>query len=252
MRDRVVAKRKKAPNTAGDALRDIEESGDRVAEWASENAVLILGVIAIVLVLAAGTGLYVQHNSTTRDEAADALALATGNYRVAMGADVAGGPIVEPANPELAARTRTEYAEKFSAIAREHAGTAAGALAWLEAGNLQAELGKLEHAAASFEAAREGAPGLAISAIASTRLAGLAEDRGAPGEAATAYEDAASVEAYPLRAESLTDAARCWVEAGESDRALAVYQRFETEFPDELAAPQIDSLIAELRIARQP
>jgi tetratricopeptide (TPR) repeat protein len=249
MRDRVVAK-KKAPNTAGDALRDIEESGDRVAEWASQNAVLILAAIAVFLVLASGIGLYVQHASTARDDAANALALTTGSYRLAMGADVAGGRIAEPANPELAVNTRTEYAEKFAELAREHAGTAAGALAWLEAGKLQAELGRLEHATVSFEAARDGAAGLAIEAIASNRLAGLAEDRGDPAAAAQAYEAAAAVASYPLRGEALTEAARCWAEAGEKDRALAVFQRFETEFPNELAAPQVTALIAELRLAR--
>jgi len=246
-----VAK-KKASDTAGDALRELEESGDRMAEWASQNAALILGAIAIVLVIAAGVGLYLQHSSTARDEAADALASTTNSYRVAMGADVAGGRIPEPANPELATRTRSEYAEKFSELARTHAGTAAGAVAWLEAGKLQAELGKLEHATVSFEAARDAAVGQAIAAIASNRLAGLAEDRGDPAAAAKAYEAAAAVEAYPLRGEALTEAARCWAEAGEEDRALAVYQRFETEFPDELAAPQIAALIAEMRLASNP
>ena len=244
--------KKKAPNTAGDALRDIEESGDRVAEWASQNAALILGAIAVVLVLSAGVGLYIQHGSNARDEAANELALTTGNYRLAMGADAAGGRIVEPANPELAVNTRTEYAEKFSEVARKHSGTAAGALAWLEAGTLQADLGKAEHATVSFEAARDASSGLAIQAIANTRLAGLAEDRGDPVSAAKAFEAAATVKSYPLRGEALTEAARCWAEAGEADRAMAVFQRFETEFPDELAAPQIGSLIAELRLASQP
>jgi len=64
---------KKKPNTAGDALRDIEETGDRVAAWAAENAVLILAAVAAVLVIAAGAGLYVQHGSDARDKAADAL-----------------------------------------------------------------------------------------------------------------------------------------------------------------------------------
>ncbi len=251
MKDRRVA-RKKAPDTAGDALRGIEESGDRVAEWAANNAALILGAIAGILVLAAVIGLYVQHGSDARNQGADALALVTGRYRVAMGADPSGGPIVEPANSELALRTRTEYATKFIVVAREHSGTAAGAVAWLEAGTLQAELGLLEDATASFEAARDAAGDLAIGAIASTRLAYLAEDRRDPAAAAQAHEAAAAIESYPLSAEALAAAARCWVEAGEPDRALAVYQRLEAEYPDKLIAPQIESLIAELRIRRRP
>ena len=42
-----------------------------------------------------------------------------------MGADPAGGPIVEPANPELAAETRQRFADRFIAVASDHAGTPA-------------------------------------------------------------------------------------------------------------------------------
>jgi tetratricopeptide (TPR) repeat protein len=250
MKDRVVARKKSDP--AGDALRGMEETGDRVAEWASQNAALILAAIAVVLVMAAGTGLYIQHGSDARDKAADALALATSQYRMAMGADPSGGAIVEPANPELAERTRTQFVERFTEVAVEHAGTAAGAVAWLEAGNLQTDLGRPDDAIASFTAARDAAGELALAALASTRLAGLAEDRGDPAAAAEAYEAAAGVAAYPMRVEALTSAARCWVEAGDVDRALAAYQRVESEYPDEPVTPPVEALIAELRLSRQP
>lgn len=243
---------RKKPNSAGNALREIEATGDRVADWAARNAVWVLGAIAAVLVIAAGTGLYIQHGSDARDQAANALALATSQYRLAMGADPTGGAIAEPANPELAERTRSDFAERFTRVAREHEGTAAGVVAWLEAGNLQTELGQPENAVASFSAARDAAGDLVLGALASTRLAALAEDRGDPAAAAEAYEAAAAVAAYPMRAEALTAAARCWVEAGEEDRALSAYQRVETEYPNELIAPQIASLIAELRLRRQP
>ena len=244
--------KKKDSNPTAKALRDIEERGDRLTEWAAENAVLILGTIAGVLVIAAGAGLYIQHGTDARDAAANALALATSQYRLAMGADPTSGAIVEPANRELGERTRTEYAKRFSEVAEAHSGTTASALAWLEAGNLEAELGRLDDATASFSAARDAAANQAIGALASVRLAGMAEDRGDPAAAAEAFEAAAAVDAYPLRAEALTAAARCWVEAGQSDRALAVYQRYETEYPDEVVVPQIQSLIAELRLRRQP
>jgi len=134
-------------------------------------------------------------------------------------------------------------------VAREHAGTSAGALAWLKAGNLQAELGRLEAAAESFRRARDDAQGTAIAALGSIRLANLAEERGDPATAAAAYEAAAQIESYPLRASALADAARCWIEAGDTTRALAAFQRLESEFPDETVPPQISALIAELRIA---
>jgi tetratricopeptide (TPR) repeat protein len=250
MKDRIVARKKSDP--AGDALRELENTGDRVADWASQNAALILGAIAAILVVAAGTGLYIQHGSTARDEAANALAKATSQYRLAMGADPNGGPIAEPANPELAERTRTQFVDRFTAVAREYEGTAAGVVAWLEVGKLQAELGFPDEAFASFTAARDAAGELALAALASTRLAALAEDRGDPAAAAEAYEAAAGVAAYPMRAEALTSAARCWVEADDVDRALAAYQRVEAEYPDEPVAPPVEALIAELRFSRRP
>lgn len=243
---------RKQPNRTAETLREIEETGDRVASWAAEHAALILGSIAAVLILAAAVGLYLQHSSSSQDAAADALALANSQYRQAMGADPAGGSIPEPANPELAERTRAEFAARYSEIARRHPGTPTSALAWLDAGQIQAELGQTEEARKSFEAARSASGKRAIGALASIRLAGLAEDRGESAAAARAFEAAAAVNAYPLRAAALADAARCWVAAGESDRALAAFQRLESEYPDELVAPQIESLIAELRLRRSP
>ncbi|MFP6656405.1 MAG: tetratricopeptide repeat protein, partial [Myxococcota bacterium] len=200
--------KKKQSNTTGDALREMEASGDRVADWASRNGTTILAVAVGVLILAAGAGFYVQHAATARDDAANALALTSGRYRLAMGADLTAGSIVEPANFELAAETRSQFAQEFAELAQAHAGTAAGALAWLESGNLQAELGQIQEAAESFEAARTAAKGLALEAIAATRLAGLAEDRGDSTAAAEAYELAADVKAYPLRGTALAEAAK--------------------------------------------
>lgn len=246
----MARKSKQVPNPTAETLREIEESGNRVAEWASENAARILGVIAAILVLAGGVGLYTQGQESTRDAAADALAIATSQYRQAMGADPIGGPIPEPANPEVGERTRTEFAERFASVANAHAGTTAAAVAWLETGHLQAELGRLEAAAESFGRARDEAKGSAIEALGSVRLAGLAEDRADFAAAAEAYETAAAVEAYALRANALADAARCWAAAGDDSRALGVFQRLEAGFPEANVAPQIEALIAELRAGR--
>jgi predicted negative regulator of RcsB-dependent stress response len=248
-KDRVLAKKK--TNRTAETLAGIEASGDRVAEWASKNAAIILGVIAGVLVLAAGVGFWIQHRSDTRDAAVNALARTSSEYRVAMGADPTAGVVPEPANAELAERTRTEFAARFEEVGREYEGTTVGAIGMLEAGALRVELGELEEATGDFEAAREGAGRSAIAALASIRLAGLAEERGDMPAAAAAYEAAAAVVNYPLRADALADAARCWASANEGDRAIATYQRLESEFPDELVSPPIKSLIEELRLSRR-
>ena len=239
---------RKNANPTANTLSELEATGDRLAEWASRNAALILGVVAGILVLAAGVGFWVQHGASQRDAAADALARATSEYRRAMGADPSGGAVPEPANAALAERTRTEFAARFETLGQEYAGTTAGAIAMLEAGELNLDLGQLEEAAANFAAARDGARGSAIGALASTRLAGLAEARGDMKAAAQAFEAAAAIPAYPLRGAALADAARCWAAAGEPERAMAAFQRLEAEFPDERIPPAIQALIAELRM----
>lgn len=246
----MARRNKQVPSPTSETLREIEESGDRVAEWASENAALILGAIAAILVIAGGVGLYSQGQENTRDEAADALALAIGQYRQAMGADPISGPVPEPANPEVGERTREEFVERFTTVAREHPETTASAVAWLEAGQLQVELGRLEAAAESFGRARDAGAGSALEAMGAIRLASLAEDRADFAVAARAYETAAEVQAYPLRATALADAARCWAAAGDEEAALGTYQRMEASFPDEPVAPQIAALIAEIRARR--
>ena len=249
MKDDRVA-RKKDSNPTAETLRELEASSDRIADWASDNAALILGVIAAVLVIAAGIGLYTQAGANSRDAAADDLAMATSQYRQAMGADPLGGGIPEPANPELGERTRVKFVERFIEVAQAHTGTSAGALAWLEAGQLQTELGRLEAAAESFSHARDSAKGTAIAALGSIRLASLAEGRGDAATAAQSYEAAAGIESYPLRANALADAARCWVEAEEPERALAAFQRLESEFPDDTVDPAVASLLAEVRLSQ--
>lgn len=237
----------KDTNTAAETLADLEARGDRVAEWAAENAAKILGVIAAILVVAAGVGFYFQHRSTSRQAAATELAQVTSDYRQAMGADPLGGPIPEPANAEVATATRTTYSEKFTQLAGEYPGTTAGALAWLEAGQIALELGQTDEARARFERARNALPKSALAALAWIRLAELAESGGDFAGAASAYEAAAGVRSYPLRAGALGDAARCWIAAGEREKGLAAYQRLESEFPDEAVAAPIEALVEELR-----
>ncbi|MEZ4279424.1 MAG: tetratricopeptide repeat protein [Myxococcota bacterium] len=239
----------KQTNTTAETLAQLEATGDRLAEWSSQNAATILAVFATILALAAGVGFYFQFRAEGRQEAANALALATSEYRQAMGADPLGGEIPEPANAELAAATRTKFSARFAEVASAHPRTVSGALAWLEAGQLALELDQPDEARSRFEQARESARGTAIGALASIRLARLAENAGDLAAAAQAFESAAAVASYPLRAGALADAARCWITAGEKEKGLAAYQRLEAEFPDQAVPPAIESLVEELRAA---
>ena len=234
---------KKKADPAGDALRELEQTGDRVADWAARNAALILGAIAAILVIAAGAGLYVQHGSNARDQAADALALATSQYRMAMGADPNGGPVPEPANPELAERTRTKFVERFTAVARDHEGTSAGIVAWLEAGKLQTELGRLDDAVVSFSAARDEAD----------LLRPIAQTAGAPS--GTVLLDRLDELPGPLRASLLQ-----WIEFGLPPRVapgtrlrwVASLPPLHTAGPDHGEDPALLAALAGLVVSIPP
>lgn len=239
---------RKQTNPAAQTLAELEATGDRLAEWSSEHAARILIVIAAILVLAAGVGFYLQHRSERQQAAANALALATSEYRQAMGADPLGGAIPEPANPAIATSTRTEFSARFAEVAEAYPKTTSGALAWLEAGQRSLELGRRDEAKTRFERARDAAGSSAIAALAWIRLAELAEETGAMAEAAQAYESAAGIAAYPLRGSALGDAARCWLTAGDETKALAAYQRLESEFPDRVVPPPIEALLEEARV----
>ena len=245
-----MARKKDSSHTA-ETLRELEASGDRIADWASENAALILGVIAGILVIAAGVGMWSQHSTNEREKAVNALAEVSGNYRKAMGADPLAAEIPEPANADLAERTRREYVEQFESVGSKYAGTTVASVALLEAAKLHVELGNEAAGITNYEAARDASPESAIGAMASVRLAGLAESRGDMKTAAEAFERAAGVDAYPLRAVALGDAARCWAQANETDRALAAYQRFEAEYPDTQLAPYIEAMLAELKAQQE-
>jgi predicted negative regulator of RcsB-dependent stress response len=238
---------RKQTNPAAQTLAELEAQSDRLAAWSSEHAARILSVIAAVLVAAAAVGFYLQHRSDQQQAAANALALATSEYRQAMGADPLGGEIPEPANPSVATQTRTEFSERFTEVATTYPKTTSGALAWLEAGQLSLDLGQREEAKTRFERARDAAGSSTIAALAWIRLAELAEEAGSWSDAAQAYESAAGIAAYPLRGNALGDAARCWVAAGDATKALAAFQRLESEFPDRAVPAAIESLLEETR-----
>ncbi len=79
------------------------------------------------------------------------------------------------------------------------------------------------------------------------RIARLHEERGDWTEAAAAHEAAGAVSEFPLRYWALAEAARCYAQAGQAERALALYERVALEAPD-LALP--DHLRAQFRELR--
>ncbi len=241
-------KRKGQPSSAAQTLDEIESTGDRIATWASENPLLILGTAVAILFAAGVWGFTAQHRESRRDLAAAALAKAESDYRVAMGATPGGLVIPEPANPETGRSVRTEYVAKYLEVSTAHPGGTVAALALLEASKLQHELGQSDQAQQTLERGLEEIPAdSAVRPFLLIKLASLYEAAGRWADAGQAYETAAGVGTYPLRYEALADAARSFAEAGEAARALAAHATIESEAPDYRMAPHLQARISELR-----
>jgi len=244
--------RHQEPNQAEETLHQIEESFDKVAHWVSERRVALAIVAVAVLATAAGADFYRSQRASAGDEAAEALAQVRGEFLAAMGAEPGALTFVEPANPEVARSARERFVKEFEAVGREHAGSSAAALAMLEAGNLHTELGAPHLAEEAWEAGLESAAkGSSLEALMLQRLARAREDAGEWAAAAEAHERAARNERYPGHWNALADAARCRLEAGDVDAALALLVELEAaEVLDRVPAHTVARL-REARAARE-
>jgi thioredoxin-like negative regulator of GroEL len=81
------------------------------------------------------------------------------------------------------------------------------------------------------------------------RLARALESQSRWEEAGIAHQQAGEIEEFPTRFQALGDAARCFVEAGEVERALAIFERIETEAPDVALPVHTRVRLLELRAA---
>jgi len=231
-----------------EAFEEIESLVERIARWVAQNPGPVLGFVAAVLLVTAGIGATRWWTERREARASEAVAEVRESFLRAMGAPPGAVTFSEPANPETARKAREEHAARFAEAASAHEGTAAAVEAWLEAGNLREALGDR---AAALEAWQRGVDqadaGSALRGLALARLARGREAAGDAAGAAAAFEEAAAIEAFPLRHHALADAARTRLQAGERERAVAHAQRLATEAPELRLPEHLKALLAELR-----
>jgi tetratricopeptide (TPR) repeat protein len=246
------AKQRHEPESIAHTLDEIESSGDRLTQWVLDNPRIILGAGAAILLLAAGYGALHASSESGLEAASAALGAEQNAYKLAMGASPEDIVIPEPANPETARRVREEFAERFGKVATEYAGTAGGAVAGLEAGTLEQQLGRPEEALAAWQQAAESTDASSpMRALLELRIAAAHEAAGRWLEAGEAFERAAEVESFPLRQAARGDAARCYAEAGETERALAAYEQTKREAPDAFLPEHVEARMQELQAAQR-
>lgn len=247
----VARKSKHQVESAAATLDELESRSERLADWISNNPTAILGTAAAILVIAAIYGFATSSQDAAAEKAAASLATVQSEYRKAMGAGPSDFEIPEPANADTALAVRTEYLERFISVASEHQGTSTAALAALDAGQIQDQLGNPGEARATWQAGADGLPAESpIRALLLLRVAGSFEEEENWSEAAASYEEAAAVPAFPLRHTALLDASRCRAQAGEVDQALANYAMVEEEAPDQVIPQDLSARVAELRASR--
>jgi len=251
---RRVASRKDSQQ-ATETLEEIEGVLDKAAEWATTNPILVLGVFGSILAVAAAIGGWDTYRQSRELAAADQVGRLLGEYRGAMGAEHGDITVTEPANPETARAAREQFAGLLEEAAAEHSGSTAAVEARIHAGNLRAKLGEAEAALAQWRLASDEAPRAgSLQGLALVRLASGLEDAGQPAEAAAAFEQAAGLSDFGDRRVALADAARCYLDAGDRDKALALAQRLESEADESpVALPEhVEARLTELRLRSAP
>ncbi len=243
-----MAKKKHQPESAAQTLSEIETRGDRLAEWISDNPVLILGTALGLLVLVGAISLVNESRESTHEDAAADLATVQADFRQAMGAPAGAVDVPEPANPETARSVRDEYIEKYIKVAATHRGTSSATLALLEAGTLQQQRGLGDAAVGTLEdALAQADPADPLRPFVQRRLASVHESEGRYEAAAEAFLASGNTPGFALRNDSLADAARCFAEAGRSDRALAVYSELQDAAADYQLPPYLVAKLEELK-----
>jgi predicted negative regulator of RcsB-dependent stress response len=245
----VSRKKSEHPETA-EPFHEFESRGEKALDWVGENAGLVLGAVALLLLLAGGIGFYQKSRSSAESDAADALAKARDEYLVAMGGQPGAFEVPELANPAAGAAIRAEYAEQFQAVAEEHAGSAAAALARLEEGNLAVTAGDAAGALEIWRAALLERPGDdPFAGVLQQRIAQQLEADGDWAAAAEAYAAAGENAAYPFRYWSMAEGARCFAMADRPKAALELYARIQSEAPEMVLPEHLRLRLRELEVA---
>jgi hypothetical protein len=232
-------------------IEEIESVADRAAHWIAAHAWQVGGALLLVLALAGGIELARNRAQDREAEASNALEGTRAAYLRALGAPPGALELPELANPKAALAIQEEYLGKFRAVADAHPDSVAGILALFETADVLAALGRAGEVPALWEEALRRASGRPpLEGLVHQRIAAAHEQAGAWAEAAAAHEAAAGLAGYPLRHWALADAARSWAAAGEPAKALALYERIETEAPDLQLPDYQRSQLRELRAAQ--
>jgi tetratricopeptide (TPR) repeat protein len=211
----------------GELVEELDSVFERAAHWVGQRPLVAVAAIGGVLLVGALAGGWAALRERSSHAAEAEIAGAWDAYLAAMGASPGARDVPEPANPEVGRQARAEFAAKLLAAAQNHDDSAAAALGRLQAADLLEQNGDAEGAFAARELAAQAAPRRsAVRAIALSRYAVALETKGDLEAAAEAFAGAGEIDT-PGQVLALADAARCYAQLGQRERALELYARAE-------------------------
>lgn len=224
-------------------VQELDSVFERGAHWVGDHPQIVLLALGGLLALAAAIGGVHSLRERSAHAAEAEVAEAYDGYLAAMGAQPGSRVVPEPANPEIGRQAREEFAAKLLAAAKNHDDSAAAVVARIQAADMLERNGDAEGAFAARELAAKAAPSTGAGALAWTRYGVALEAKGKLEEAAEAFEKAGEIDS-PGRALALADAARCFAQLGQRERALALFERAEKAGKDEIPDHVRQRLIA--------
>lgn len=240
--------KEKQPKDTLEELRVLSDA--QWTPWLYTNRVrLIAGALTVLLFTGVfSAALWWQQRSAQK--AAHEFSSVQRDFDKAMGAEDGALDYVEPANPETARQVREEYLSRFMTVAMRHSKTQAAAMAWLEVGRLHERKGDATQALEAWKNAVAQVPGqTALRAVLLERLAIAYEAAGEWDKAAEQHLAAGKIQEYPLRISASAAAARAYLEAGNTQKAIEIYQPIAAREEDAKEVPlhiraRLDELLA--------
>lgn len=205
--------------------------GTRAAQYAADNALVVIGGALLVLVLVASTYAWMHNRGAREVEAAKSLYAGEKLMEPDMGGAMGA---LSGMNLGAFGKAKPEDLEKaigeFKAVAEQYPGTKASRRAWAQAGDAYMELQQWDEAAKAYERALGGSGVERYYAL--NGIAHAYESKQAADEAAAAYRKIVDDAQASFRDHAALDLARVLENQGKTDEAKDLLGQFPTRYPN--------------------
>jgi len=228
---------------------EFQSFGRRAIEYASEKAVaitgVVVGIIALILIVA-GILLYMQ---SKEDKALDAMAGALEVYHGSQGDQAKSGDT----GYENESDRYLSAAEMFESVAQKYSATDAGILALLYMGDSYYKGGDYENALTSYQGFIERFDGDESFLLLAYQGAGYSlESMEKYDLALENFEKTINPENKTLRIFGLMNAARCYEQLGQIDKAIEFLETLLQDYPTSTMKSEVSDTLEALKLKSAP